>query len=315
MKTIKWLAVLVLLAVSFSTYAQGGYVHGRVTDSNNFPLPGAAVYLTNHVETGTITDVDGFFRLKNLADGDYTLSVNYIGFETVSQKVTIFEGRGVEINFTLNEGIELQEIKINGQLQGQTKALNQQKNSINITNIIAADQVERFPDSNIGDALKRIPGINVQYDQGEARFGNIRGTAPDLNSVTINGERIPSAEAETRSVQLDLIPADMVQSIEVNKVVTSDMEADAIGGSVNLVTRSKPTGRRLSGTIGSGYNFLAEKPMAIGSLIYGDRFAGGKIGMVVSGSYYSHHLGSDNIEAEWNDDGSMKDFQVRTYEL
>jgi len=71
---------------------------------------------------------------------------------------------------------------------------------------------------------------------------------------------------------LDLIPADMVQSIEVNKVVTADMEGDAIGGSVNLVTRSKPHARRISGTVGSGYNFLSEKPMAIGSLVYADRF-------------------------------------------
>ena len=315
MKTSKLLLTLSLFIVSFTTLAQNGFIHGRVTDSKNYPLPGAAVFIQGNINTGTITDVNGFYRLKNLNDGNYTVEVNYIGFEKANIEIEISQQKGAEANFVLKEGIELQEIKINGQLQGQTKALNQQKNSINVTNIIAADQVERFPDSNIGDALKRIPGINVQYDQGEARFGNIRGTAPDLNSVTINGERIPSAEAETRSVQLDLIPADMVQTIEVNKVVTADMEGDAIGGSVNLVTRSKPTGRRISGTIGSGYNFLAEKPMTIGSLVYADRFFNDKIGMVISGSYYNHHLGSDNIEAEWDDDGSIKDFQVRTYEL
>ena len=195
MKTSWLITSLTLLLVSFTSFAQSGFIHGRVTDSKNYPLPGAAVYIQGLIETGTITDVNGFYRLKNIADGSYTIEVNYIGFEDATQSVEI-NHNGIEANFTLKEGIELQEIKINGQLQGQTKALNQQKNSINVTNIIAADQVERFPDSNIGDALKRIPGINVQYDQGEARFGNIRGTAPDLNSVTINGERIPSAEAE-----------------------------------------------------------------------------------------------------------------------
>lgn len=315
MKKIALLTMLMLGLVSYSSIAQSAYIFGRVTDSNNFPLPGAAVYLTNHTEVGTITDVDGFFRLKNISNGKYTININYIGFEKYSVEVEVTEAKGYEFNITMNEGINLQEIKVNGQLQGQTKALNQQKNSIKITNIIAADQVERFPDSNIGDALKRIPGINVQYDQGEARFGNIRGTSPDLSSVTINGERIPSAEAETRSVQLDLIPADMVQSIEVSKVVTADMEGDAIGGSVNLVTRSKPTGRRISGTIGSGYNELSGKPMAIGSLVYGDRFFNDKLGLVVSGSYFNHKLGSDNIEAEWDEEGTMKDFQVRTYNV
>nr|WP_319397399.1 TonB-dependent receptor [uncultured Carboxylicivirga sp.] len=315
MKKVKWLAMFILTMAGVSAFAQSGFIQGRVTDSKNFPLPGAAVYVEGHTEIGTITDVDGFYRLKNLNDGNYTLAVNYIGFEKATVSTTIKQSNGSEANFVLKEGIELQEIKVNGQLQGQTKALNQQKNTINVTNIIAADQVERFPDSNIGDALKRIPGINVQYDQGEARFGNIRGTAPDLNSVTINGDRIPSAEAETRSVQLDLIPADMVQAIEVNKVVTADMEGDAIGGSVNLVTRSKPGARRISGSLGSGYNFLAKKPMAVGSLVYGQRFMNDKLGMVLSGSYFNHQLGSDNIEAEWGEDGTMKDFQVRTYNV
>ena len=81
---------------------------------------------------------------------------------------------------------------------------------------MSADQVGKFPDSNIGDALKRINGINVQYDQGEARFGQVRGTSADLTSVTVNGNRMPSAEGDTRNVQLDLIPADMIQTIEVN---------------------------------------------------------------------------------------------------
>jgi TonB-dependent receptor len=121
-------------------------------------------------------------------------------------------------------------------VNAQAKAIAKQRANVNVSNVISSDQVSKFPDSNIGDALKRIPGINVQYDQGEARFGHIRGTSPDLSAVTVNGERLPSAEAEMRSVQLDLIPSDMIQSIEVNKVVMPEMDADAIGG------YQKPTG-------------------------------------------------------------------------
>ena len=106
--------------------------------------------------------------------------------------------------------------------------------------------------------MKRISGINVQYDQGEARFGQVRGTSADMSSVTINGNRVPSAEGDTRNVQLDLIPADMIQTIEVNKVVTPDMDADAIGGSINLVT-TLPYEAFHQCHCRTGYNWISDK--------------------------------------------------------
>ena len=188
---------------------------------------------------------------------------------------------------------------------------------MNITNIVASDQIGRFPDANIGDALKRVPGITIQQDQGEARDIIVRGMAPQLNSVTINGERIPSAEGDNRRIQLDLIPSDMIQLIEVNKALTPDMDADAIGGSVNLLTRTVPTGTRISGTLASGYNFLSNKPIWTGGLILGKRFFNDKLGAMLSGSYNYHDFGSDNIEAEWvetDDYGVMPgEFDLRTY--
>lgn len=205
------------------------------------------------------------------------------------------------------------------QRQGQAAALNQQQTSDNVTNVVAADQIGRFPDANIGDAMKRIPGINVAMDQGEARFGLIRGTEPRLSSVTLNGERIPSAEGDQRNVQLDLIPADMVQLIEVNNTVTPDMDADAIGGSVNIVTRSAPPEQRILATLGSGYNMLSERGMTLGSLVVGDRFLNDNFGVVLSGSYYNHYLGSDDIEAVWNEDDNgaayVEEFEVRKYDV
>ena len=81
--------------------------------------------------------------------------------------------------------------------------MNTQKNKQNITNIVSADQVGKFPDANIGDALKRIPGITMQVDQGEARNIIVRGLAPQLNSVTLNGSRIPSAEGDNRNIQME----------------------------------------------------------------------------------------------------------------
>lgn len=305
---------------SYAKTERSGAISGRIIDEQNLPLPGASIFL-KEIEQGTSSDANGFYRFSGISTGKYTLTVSYIGYETQSKMIEV-SNEVVEVDFKITEGIALKEIVISSYMQGQNKAINQQKNSVNITNIVSADQVGRFPDANIGDALKRIPGINVQYDQGEARFGHVRGTAPEFNSVMLDGDRIPSAEAETRSVQLDLVPADMIQTVEVNKVVTPDMDADAIGGAINLITKSNPYDQRISATLSSGYNFLVNKIQYSGGALYGNRFKMGKkssVGMVFSVSYQNNNLGSDNIEAEWkkNKNGSffMEDFQQRTYYL
>ena len=323
MTQLKIFLSVILTALAVSVQAQQyGIIKGRVLDSDNLSMPGATIVLES-INKGAITDNFGYFTITGIPEGTYELTVSYIGYNSDKKQVSVESGKTTVVDFSLIAGIELSEVVVSARLQGQSKALNTQMNKGNITNIISSDQVGRFPDANIGDALKRIPGINVQYDQGEARFGNIRGTAPQYNSVMINGERIPSAEAEDRTVQLDLVPADMIQAIEVNKAVTPDMDADAIGGSVNLVTRSAPYDRRASLTLGSGYNILAGKPIYNGAFILGDRFLNNKLGVIASASYHNHDFGSDNFEAEWdymdddNKDGSAfaEETQIRQYYL
>lgn len=300
-------SILFFFFLSFSALAQTGAIRGRVIDSENLSIPAANVFIQSLMK-GTITDVNGYYTLTGISEGTHTVSISYIGFKPMTKDVKVTAGKTTVVDLQLEPGVEIAEVVVTGRLQGQSKALNQQKNSMNISNVIAADQVGKFPDANIGDALKRIPGINVQYDQGEARFGNIRGTAPQYNSITINGERIPSAEAEIREIQLDLVPSDMVKMIEVNKAITPDMDADAIGASINLVTKAAPYKRRISGSLGTGYNILAGKPMWTGSLMFGERFLNDKIGMVLSASYHNHKLGSDNLEPEWGyDDANDND--------
>lgn len=324
--TVKCL-VLFALAMLFATFCKAaddkaklpksGNIAGRIVDENAMPLPGATI-LIEGTQIGAVSDVNGFYRINGLQPGKYSLTVSYIGYETQSKDIELSTVT-IEEDFKLNQGVALKEIVVSGYASGQNKALNQQKTSVSITNVVSADQVGRFPDANIGDALKRIPGINVQYDQGEARFGHVRGTPPEFNSVTINGDRVPSAEAETRSVQLDLVPSDMIQTVEVNKVVTPDMEADAIGGSINLVTKSNPYKRRMSATLGGGWNYLVDEMQYTAGALYGDRFKTGinsSFGIVLSMSYQKNDLGSHNIEAEWDEDGGnvfMNDFQQRTY--
>jgi TonB-dependent receptor len=298
MKNLLTLFLLVMLCHGMS--GQSGNIRGTITDENGLGLPGANVHFENQ-SWAVPSDVNGEYVMMNIPEGDYVLIISYIGYESISKPISVTTGNTSILNFTLTPGVLIGEevIVVGDRIKGQAKAINQQKQNTNITNIVAADQIGRFPDANIGDALKRIPGITMQGDQGEARNILIRGFAPQLNAVRLNGERIPSAEGDNRNVQLDLIPSDMIQTIEVNKAVTPDMEADAIGGAVNLVTRAAPGALRLSGTLASGVNLLTNKPIWTGSLIAGDRFANDKLGVILSASVNDHVFGSQNIEPSW----------------
>lgn len=325
MKRLVKLASLILLFLNMSsnTFAEEkvnvvkqGTIRGRIIDASKQTLPGASIYIEN-LRTGVTSDVNGYYTFSNLNPGTYTIKISYVGYSPVEMKITIPAGRTLEKDVVLNEGLELQEVVVGGAFQGQRRAINSQKNSLGITNVVSADQVGKFPDSNIGDALKRISGINVQYDQGEARFGQVRGTSADLSSVTINGNRIPSAEGDTRNVQLDLIPADMIQTIEVNKVVTPDMDGDAIGGSINLVTKNSPYKRTITATAGSGYNRISKKAQLNLGFTYGDRFFNDKLGVMLSASYQNAPSGSDDVEFVWDTDSKgticLTDYQIRQY--
>lgn len=287
-----------LLFVAFSAFSQksSGVISGKIIDEQgNLSLPGATVFLDSG-ERYTISNQIGHYEFLNVPEGTYRVTVQYIGFVSHTLEAKVEIGKNTKLDFIMSSDLlSLDEVVITGErLKGQAKALNQQKNNQNITNVISSDQVGRFADANVGDALKRVPGITVQNDQGEARNLIIRGLAPELNSVTLNGDRIPSAEGDNRNVQMDLIPSDMISTIEVNKTLTPDMDADAIGGSVNLITRASPNGQRISATLAGGYAPIREKGNYTAGLVYGNRFFDNKLGAVFSASYNNNNFGSDN---------------------
>lgn len=293
-----------------------GIISGQVTDTERHTLPGATIQIES-LHTSVTADINGFYKLPNIKPGTYTLKVSYVGYTPIYKKVNVTNSNKVIVtDIVMSEGLELQEVSVKGAFAGQRKALQMQKSAMGVTNVVSADQIGKFPDSNIGDALKRINGINVQYDQGEARFGQVRGTSADLTSVTVNGNRLPSAEGDTRNVQLDLIPADMVQTIEVSKVVTSDMDGDAIGGSINLVTKNTPYRRVLNFTGSTGYTWISGKPQWNVGGTWGDRFFDNKLGIMASASYQYAPGGSDNTEFEYVEkkgEIQLKEAQVRQY--
>lgn len=316
MKKINLLLIAFLVAIAGFAQSKGNIV-GHVVDANNLPIPGVVIKIESLNRTA-ITDFDGNYVFVGVNNGTYKLSSNCLGCEKTIKTIVI-DGKSIDVDFLLNPALnELDEVVIKGSnSRGQAKALNKQKTNFNVTNIVAADQVGKFPDANIGDAVKRIPGITVQNDQGEARNIIIRGLAPQLNSVTLNGERIPSAEGDNRNVQLDLIPSDMVQAVEVNKVITPDMEGDAIGGSVNLVTRAAKKDR-ITLTAGYGHNPVRNTPVYNFAGILSTRFLDDKLGALVSTSIQRNEFGSDNVEFEWNTEGTkpvLVEHDIRRYDV
>lgn len=287
-----------------------GVIKGKVTDSlTNESLPGATVIIPG-TTLMTSTDLNGEFLLRAPA-GDVTLEVRYVGFTNYTRTISVPTEGTIDVAIKLSgNSTSLGTVVITGVLQGQQRALNQQKSADNIKNVISADQIGRFPDPNVAEALQRVPGVNIERDQGEGRYVLVRGLAPQFTNISINGEQIPSPEADVRYVALDAVPADQLSSIEVSKALTPDMDGDAIGGSVNLITRTAQNDKlSVNGTGVLGYNNLVKKSNFQGSLELSKRFLDNKLGVMVNASYYETDRGSDN----WERDGS--EFALRDYTL
>lgn len=321
MKMKKAMSLMLGLQVAgLAVWAEGnptdGLLKGRILDREKNPLPGAVVVLDGS-RRSVLADADGFYSFAGLAAGQHRLKVSYLGFQPVDRVVSV-TAAGASEDVVMTDSLRvLREAVVTGVFSGQKKALNAQKNNLNVTNVVSADQIGKFPDSNIGDALKRISGINVQYDQGEARFGQVRGTPAEFSSVTVNGSRVPSAEGDVRSVQLDLIPSDMIQTIEVSKTLMPDQDGDAIGGSINLVIKSSPCHLTVGAVAGTGYNWVSGKGQTNFALTVGNRFFNDRLGLMLSGSYNNAPVGSYNTEFLWEKDEDGKiyisDYQLRQY--
>lgn len=290
--------------------SQDVVIKGKIMDElSGEPLPGATVLLDNTTK-GTVTDVNGEFTLR-LPQGPQTLAVRYLGYKDITIAIDAAANKYVELLLKELKS-ELSEVTVYGFLQGQQKALNQQKNAGNIKNIVAADQIGRFPDPNVAEAIQRIPGATLQRDQGEGRYVLIRGLAPQFTNISVNGEQIPSPEAGVRFVALDAVPADQLASVEVSKTLTPDMDGDAIGGSVNLVTRkAKSNNLEIQGTLVGGYNHILGEPNGQGSLLLGKRFGQDeKFGILVNASHFATDRGSDNWETD-GEEMELRDYQLR----
>ena len=314
-----------VLCVVFGQILTAASITGRVVDAGTGGyLPGANVMLEG-TSYGAASDRTGEYRITNVPQGTYVLLVTYVGYNDFSTEINV-TGNIVRQNVELQAGyIELGEVVVEGLRHGQVKALSQQKAAPNIINVVSREQMMRFPDLNTAEVLQRIPAVSISRDQGEGRFVLLRGTEARLNAVSVNGQRVASPESESRFVTLDVISANQIASIEVVKAITPDMDGDAIGGSVNMVTRSAfdYDKRVINLSGGGGYGNLMGEPLFQGDFTFSDLFGANKnIGLTLSANYYQSNRGSDNNEMEWggeedtagNDlDWVLQDLEFRHY--
>lgn len=216
-------------------------------------------------------------------------------------------------------------VEVVGQAVSIDKALKEQRSSDNVESVVHADGIGQLPDDNAAEALQRIPGLSVERDQGEGRFVSVRGIGPDLNSVTINGTLVPSPESDRRAVALDVLPSELVQSLTVVKSLTPDMDANSLGGTVEVESLSAfdHDGLFYTGSAEGSYDDNTEQTSPKFSGAISDRFSLGdgidNLGVAAALSWQERDFGSDNVETggAWDfDNGArLEELEQRDYQI
>jgi TonB-dependent receptor len=290
-----------------SLLAAQGTIRGAVTEADHHPAPDAIVHLTG-TTLGGRSDSSGLYRVIRVPAGSYTIRVAKIGFGPESATVVVQNGATVTQNFELHALVqELTSITVTSKRLGETEAaaLQRQADAPNLVTVLPGDVIRALPNANAAEAAGRLPGVTTERDEGEGKFVQIRGTAPELNNVTINGAHVPGSQGGSRVVKLDDIPSDLLAAIEVSKTLTADMDADAIGGSVNLVTKT-PEGAP-QGYVAAQYGqvTLRNKNQIQGGFAYGGRFGSDRqLGILLGGSADRNNRTTNDLEPAWSKDES-----------
>jgi TonB-dependent receptor len=294
--SLRLVFTIVLLGLA-SALAQVGGIAGTVKDSSGAVLPGARV----QVEQGpsAVSDAQGQFLIGNVPAGSHKLSVSYVGFAAFDASVAVSAGQVARLDPVLTVGSQILSVTVTGDRErGEVEAINIERTADNIVQVLPAQVITSLPNTNIADAVGRLPSVSLERDEGEGKYVQIRGTEPRLSNVTVDGVNLPSPEGNVRNIKLDIIPSSLVDRIEVNKTLSANQDADAIGGSVNLVTKTpgeKPT-LDVEGQ-GGFTNIIGGRWLDAFNATYGQRFGDRKQwGFLLGTSYDWNGRGINDLE-------------------
>ncbi len=300
----RFCTLLFVLACSLSlisvAHAQSGTgsTAGRVTDSSSGALVGAQVTV-QPTGVSVVSDARGQFFINDLEPGSYTVTITYVGFEAFTQTLNVAAGQAANVDAKLE--VESQNLKVlvtAERASGEAEAVNRELTADNIVQVLPSEVIRSLPNANMADALGRLPSVTIERDEGEGKYVQIRGTEPRLANLTIDGVNTPSPESGVRQIKLDAIPADIVESVEINKTLQANMDPDGIGGSVNLVT--KTAGERPTVNVSGmgGYTpIINGRGLVETAGTVGQRFGANKrFGALIGGTYDWNGRGIDDLE-------------------
>lgn len=226
-----------LLSVAQTTGSVSGQVSNAATRSY---LEGAIVEVAG-TAVSTTTDREGRFQLSGVAPGPATLLVSFTGLDAKRIPVTVTAGGRVTQDIELTSDIyKMEKFTVAGEREGTARAETLQRLAPNVKNVVSSDTFGNIADGNIGDMLQHVVGITADYNGPDVRQISIRGVGSALSSVTMDGAQVASAQSAGTGRQFEFETASLgnIESIEVTKAPTPDMDGASIGGTVNLITKS-----------------------------------------------------------------------------
>jgi TonB-dependent receptor len=256
--------LLIPAHVTAQSAADTGAVTGRVSNAGTGNYL-AAVQVRDKATGRTVyTDDAGSFELFNLPAGERTLVLEYTGLDTQEVAVTVTAGQRATRDVALTSAdydrdvVQLEKFVVAGEREGRSASIALQKASDVLVDVLSADEFPNVAGGNIGDFLRNLPGINVEYSGSDPRSISIRGMDPEMTAVNINGMRAANAASggTSRTFELDQTSLQDVESIEIFKTPTASHDADSGAGLVNMKSKSAFTlkGRRISFQAGGSGN-------------------------------------------------------------
>lgn len=247
------LLMTALLLAGFA-YGQNGKIAGKISDKTYGDAVIGATVAIKGSSTGAATDVDGNFSISVPA-GEYIVEIKYIGYQQKNiEGVVVKPGQTTNVNAVLEESTSTQmsEVVITSRLERETvNALYiQQRNNVSLSSGISADIIQRSPDKNTGEVLKRVSGASIQ----DGKYVVIRGLNDRYNMAMLNNALMPSTEPDRKAFSFDIVPSNVIDNIIINKTATPDMPGDFAGGVVKVLTKDVPEKDFLNIGIGAGYN-------------------------------------------------------------